>query len=194
MHVNPFGPFRREHTSGGVTVYEYERGLMYRCGKLERVLEAGYYRLWPWSGCRLVVVDVRRTHLHGGGHKVLTADQVPATLHLSADYEVSDVVAAVQRVVDFRGQLSRDLELAARAAASVPFEALLGQRGRLNDDILEAVRKSACGYGLHVHQAGLQDVVIAPQTRQRLRRRADAKRRGGRGRTVEAAANGVAAG
>ena len=118
MHSNPFGPFRREHTSGGVTIYEYERGLLYRCGKLERVLEAGYYRLWSFSGCRLVVIDVRRTQLNGGGQKVLTADQVPATLHLSADYEVSDVVAAVQRVVDFRRQLARDLELAARAASS----------------------------------------------------------------------------
>ena len=39
-----------KHTCCGlrkeVTVYEYERGLLYRDGKLERVLEPGRYTFW----------------------------------------------------------------------------------------------------------------------------------------------------
>ncbi len=51
---------RREYTSGAITIYEYERGLLYKNGKLLRVLEAGRYRLGTWNLARIEVVDVPR--------------------------------------------------------------------------------------------------------------------------------------
>jgi regulator of protease activity HflC (stomatin/prohibitin superfamily) len=91
---------RREYKSGAVTIYEYERGLMYKNGKLLRVLESGRYRLWPWSHSRIEVVDVRRQSAQITNQKLLTSDQITVTINIVADYEIADVALATHRVAN----------------------------------------------------------------------------------------------
>jgi len=174
---NPLCPFHREATRGGITIYEYERGLLYVRGKFQRLLEAGRYRIWPFMRRRIVVVDLRRTALPVNDQKLLTADQITVTLNLAVDYAVSDPVAAVHRVVDCRSQLYADAQLAARnAVGSVAMDALLRERQQVNAQILEAVRPLAAGYGLNVVTAGIKDVILAAKVRDRLLKEAEATR------------------
>ena len=108
-----FGPHRTADR-GAVTVFEYERGLLYVRGAFRMVLPPGRYRIWPFTYRRIVVVDTRRASVQIVNQKLLTADQITVTLNVVADYEISDVVAAVHRVADFRGQLYEDVQLAVR--------------------------------------------------------------------------------
>jgi regulator of protease activity HflC (stomatin/prohibitin superfamily) len=176
-HGQP-GTFRQVRTLDGVTILEYERGLLYRGGKFERLLGPGRYRLWPFSGRQIVVVDIRRTHLMVDGQKVLTADQVAVTLSLAVTYEVVDLPAAVHRVVDFRVQVQHDVQFTVRTLVSgLPLDVLLGERVRVNGDLLQAVQASAADYGVRVLQVGLQDVVLSPYTRQLLQKERATQRR-----------------
>jgi regulator of protease activity HflC (stomatin/prohibitin superfamily) len=171
-----FGP-HREATRGAVTVYEYERGLLYVRGAFRRVLPPGRYRIWPFTHRRVVVVDTRRAAVQIVNQKLLTADQITVTLNLVADYEISDVVAAVHRVANFRDQLYEDVQLAVRnLVGAAPIDALLQERTRLNEEALQAVRPAAAAYGVQVIQVGVKDVILAPRIRDLLMKEAEAKR------------------
>src|SRR4028119_1451236 len=108
----------RAHESGVVTLYSYERGALYEHGVFVRVLEAGRYRIWPWSRQRLVFLDVRRATAHITNQKLLTSDQITVGLNLSADYEIVDVAAALHNVANYATQLHEDVQLRAREAVA----------------------------------------------------------------------------
>lgn len=168
---------RRDVTRGVVTIYEYERGLLYRKGALERVLEAGRYRIWPFTHRRIVTVDVRRAAAQISNQKLLTADQITVTLNIVADYEIADVALAVHKVADFRAQLYEDVQLAARnAVGSVTVDDLLSKRAEINAQILDAVRPLAEGYGVRVLAVGIKDVILAPKVRDLLMKEVEARR------------------
>jgi regulator of protease activity HflC (stomatin/prohibitin superfamily) len=167
----------REATFGVVTIYEYERGLLYVRGKFERVLEAGRYRILPFTHKRIVVVDVRRATAQIINQKLLTADQITVTLNVVADYEITDVAAAVHKVANFRAQLYEDAQLAVRnVVGAVTVDVLLKERIGINAQILEAVKPLAETYGVRVLNVGIKDVILAPKVRDLLMKEAEAKR------------------
>src|SRR5262249_54573318 len=69
--------FRKE-----ITVFEYERGLLYRDGKLERVLEPGRYRFWANERVEVAKVSLREMSHVVAGQGILTADQVEVRVTL----------------------------------------------------------------------------------------------------------------
>ncbi|MDQ3815044.1 MAG: slipin family protein [Armatimonadota bacterium] len=168
---------QREHTHGAITIYEYERGLLYRRGRLERVLEAGRYRIWPFTHQRILIVDVRRATAQVTNQKLLTADQITVTLNIVADYEIADVAVAVHKVADFKAQLYEDVQLVARnVVGALTVDALLEKRTETNAQILDAVRPLAEGYGVRVLTVGIKDVILAPKVRDLLMKEVEAKR------------------
>ena len=168
---------RREYKSGAVMIYEYERGLLYKNGKLVRVLEAGRYRLWPWSHARIEIVDVRRQSAQITNQKLLTSDQVTVTLNVVADYEIADVALATHRVTNHQSQLYEDVQLAARnVVGAVTVDALLEKRLEINAQFQEAVTAGAATYGIRVLTVGVKDVILAPKVRDLLMKEVEAKR------------------
>jgi regulator of protease activity HflC (stomatin/prohibitin superfamily) len=168
---------RREYSRGAVTIYEYERGLLYKNGKFERVLEAGRYRLWTWNRARIVIVDVRRASAQIANQKLLTSDQITVTLNVVADYEIVDVAAALHLVANYAAQLYEDVQLAARnIVGSVTVDALLENRVPTNAQLLEAVVPAASEYGIKVLSVAIKDVILAPKVRDLLMKEVEAKR------------------
>jgi regulator of protease activity HflC (stomatin/prohibitin superfamily) len=168
---------QRDARRGSVTVYEYERGLLYARGRFVRVLEPGRYRIWPFTYRRIIVIDTRRASAQIANQKLLTADQITVTLNLVADYELADVAVAVHKTADFRSQLYQDVQLAARnTVGAVTVDVLLNERVRINSDILQTVKPSAEAYGVRVLNVGIKDVILAPRVRDLLMKEAEAKR------------------
>jgi regulator of protease activity HflC (stomatin/prohibitin superfamily) len=168
---------QREATRGAVTIYEYERGLLYARGKFVRLLQPGRYRIWPFTHRRIVVVDCRRANAQIVNQKLLTADQITVTLNLAADYEIADTAVAVHKTADFRAQLYQDVQLAARnTIGAVTVDVLLNERVRINGDILRAVEPLAGSYGIRVLNIGIKDVILTPKVRDLLMKEAEAKR------------------
>lgn len=168
---------QREFERGAVTIYEYERGLFYRKGKFEKVLEAGRYRLSRFQRAKIVVVDVRRATAQITHQKLLTSDQITVALNISADYEIADVAAATHRVTNYSNQLHEDVQLAARnIVGSVTVDELMQNRAALNAQLLVAVAPVAAEYGITVMSVAVKDVILTPKIRDLLMKEAEAKR------------------
>lgn len=177
MVFNYYVTGQRETTYGAVTIYEYERGLLYVRGKFRGALEPGRYRIWPFMRRRIVVLDLRRATVQIVNQKLLTADQITVTLNVVADYDIADVVTAVHKVTDFRAQLYEDVQLAVRnVVGAVTVDALLQDRVGINRQILEAVQPLATAYGVRVLNTGIKDVILAPKVRDLLMKEVEAKR------------------
>ncbi len=168
---------QREATLGPVTIYEYERGLLYVRGRFRGVLGSGRYRLWPFTHRRILVMDMRRASLPIVNQKLLTADQITVTLNVVVDFEVGDPVAAIHQVANFRTQLYEDAQLVTRnVVGAATVDGLLQDRTRINGQMLEALRPLAEGYGLRVVNTGIKDVILAPRVRDLLMKEVEARR------------------
>lgn len=174
--LDPFIPGKREQQFGRVTIYEYEQGLLYIRGKLTQQIGPGVYRIWPFQRRRIVVLDTRTQSLTVVGQRFLTADQLPVTLDLLAEYRIVDAVAALHKVVNYQNQLHTDLQLALRTVVgNATMDALLREQAALNLQILDLVRSVGAAYGMEVARVAIRDVVLTPKVRDLLMKEAETK-------------------
>ena len=165
------------HHRGSVTIFDYQRGLLYVRGRFVGVLEPDHYWIWPFSRRVISVVDMRRQTLPVNNQKLLTADQVAISISLSVSVEVSDPAAFAHKVINASNQLHEDTQLASRTLVGArTLDVLLQEREGFNTHLTEAIRPSAESYGLRVIQAGLKDVILAPKIRDLLMKEMETKR------------------
>src|SRR4051794_37782068 len=88
-----------------VTIYEHERGLLYREGRLERVLEPGLYRFWAHEPVEVSKVSMRQMSHVVAGQGILTADRIEVRVTLVAQYRVTDPFRALNSVENYVEQL-----------------------------------------------------------------------------------------
>ena len=97
-----------------VTVFEFERGLFYRRGRFQKVLEPGSYWLLPRIST-ITRVDIRPCYVAVPSQEMATSDGATLKVTVSAKYRVSDPQKAVNTVAGYEeGHLH---SLAAGAAA-----------------------------------------------------------------------------
>ena len=131
-------------------VHEHQWGLLYKDGKLLRVLEPGAYRLLrpPY---RVDTLEKRRQLEVIGGQEVLTQDNLGLKLSLVAEYRVTDPIVAVTAVESFRAHIHHTVQIAARqAVAAKSLDALLENREAIAAEIEAAVTNSLQPLGLEI--------------------------------------------
>lgn len=144
-----------------VQVWEYERGLMYKKGKFERVIEPGRYVLWGWQHRHIRKVDTRETSQTVQGQEVLTSDKVGVRVTLIAQFKVTDPVAATHNVESYTDQLYQDLQLTLREQITgKTVEELLADREALSTHLYDDVAPRAEQFGVTVTRVGVKDIVL----------------------------------
>jgi regulator of protease activity HflC (stomatin/prohibitin superfamily) len=143
-----------------VTVYEYERGLRFRRGKLDRVLEPGLYRYMP-RYTRIQKVDVRPTQVAVPGQEVLSADGVAVKASVAATYQITAPDRAVMATGDYHAALYAELQLALRTAiGSLPVEELLARRADVSAGLKTATADRLRLLGIELQDAALRDITF----------------------------------
>lgn len=162
-----------------VTIWEYERGLLYREGRFEKLLEPGRYLFWRWEKVRVVVVSLRQVSEAITGQAMLTSDKVEVRLSLVAQYQVHDPLKAVQQVDDYSERLYQDIQLALRdLVTGYDIDGLLAARGELGEALHAAVAPGAEGYGLALIRVGVRDIVLPGSVKTVFMREVEADREG----------------
>lgn len=143
-----------------VTVYEYERGLLYSRGRFARTLEPGQYWYSPLRS-RIDRIDVRPCFLSLSGQEVLTSDGVSVKLSLAARYEVVDPDVAINHAQDYRGMLYLELQMALRELISrTTADEILEGRDAYDEKLMELAAGRAESLGVKLHGVSLKDVMF----------------------------------
>ncbi|NJK82086.1 MAG: slipin family protein [Chloroflexaceae bacterium] len=170
------------------------RGIRYKDGKFDAVLEAGRYTLprkplLPFirrPEVEIVLVDVRERDLTIKGQEILTADKVALRVSIVVQFRVIDPRAALEAVDSYESRIYTDVQLAARRSlASMELEEILTNRNRLSEDILSDVKEIATGYGVAILRADVKDLIF-PGNLQDIMNRVLAAERMSQAQLVEA--------
>ncbi len=160
-------------------VQEYERGLFYRAGRFERVLEPGHHSFWqrPEAPVSVRKVDMRSTQFALAPQELMTRDKVSLRLTLSVEMAVVDPVKATHGVTDVRDALYLAVQLAAREfVAGVSLDELLEGRDALTLHLEARSREAGVGLGLRVERVGVKDVILPGEMKALMNRVIEAEK------------------
>ena len=173
MKRTTFG-FRKE-----ITIFQYERGLLYRAGKLERVLDPGRYTFGSSEPVEVAKVSLREMSHVVPGQGLLTSDKIEVRVTLVAQYRVTDPTLALQSVENYIEQLHQELQLALRdVVAARTMDQLLEGRAEVGTELLRLSAEPARRYGVELTRVGLRDVILPREVQRVLMLEVEADRTG----------------
>ena len=147
---------------------EWERVVVLRCGRFNRVAGPGLYLTIPVLEHGTIHVDQRVIATPFYAESTLTADLVPVTVDAVLYWVVRDPEKACVEVEDYFVAVSCLAQTALREAvgrSSVAEVAL--RRDQLDAEIKRDVEKEAAGWGIDVISVKVRDIVI-PEELQRV--------------------------
>ena len=111
---------------------EYERGVIFRLGKLLDAKGPGLILLIPVVD-RMVKMDLRVVTIDVSKQEVMTRDNVPATVDAVVYFRIVDPVAAVVKVENYYKATSLIAQTTLRSVlGQAPLDDLLSQREAIN--------------------------------------------------------------
>lgn len=168
----------RQYSSGVVTIFEYERGLLYSSGVFLRVLNPGRHRIWAFSHRHITVIDVRQNTLSVLGQKTFTSEPLPVTVNLGVDWRIVDPAVAVHASQNLQAKLYEHTQREARTLiAKATVVELIGDRTSFNAALTESLRPHGEELGLQILSAELLDLILAPSTRELVGKEAETRMR-----------------
>ncbi len=162
-----------------IIVWENERGLLYRDGRYEKLLQPGRYDFWRWEKVRVARVSIRQMSEVITGQEILTADKVEVRVSLVAQYVVTDPPLAVNTVESYTDQLYQELQLALReAVASRSIDQLLEAREEIGNTLRDQIAPRVLEFGITLRRIGVRDIVLPGVVRNVFLKEVEADRTG----------------
>jgi len=163
-----------------VTVKAWEKGVLFRKGRMVRVLEPGRHRVWWfWRHERVEIIDMREGTLDLYGQEFPTRDGINIRVNVVASYRIVDPVAVLIKVKDVEARLYVDVQLAVRTrVGAMDLDGLMAARDALGTDLQDQVRIAAAEYGIEVGRVALKDVVLPGDIKRIMSRALEAKKEG----------------
>jgi regulator of protease activity HflC (stomatin/prohibitin superfamily) len=157
-------------------VQEYERGVVFRLGRLVGARGPGLILLIPWAE-RMVKVDLRVVTHEVPAQEAITKDNVTVKVNAVVYYKVVDPEQTVVRVVDHRIATSKIAQTTLRSIlGQSDLDELLAHRDRINLELQQIIDQQTEIWGVKVSAVEVRDVEL-PQTMQRaMARQAEAER------------------
>ena len=145
---------------------EYERGVIFRLGKLLRAKGPGLILLIPIVD-RMVRVDLRVVTIGVPKQEMMTRDNVPVSVDAVVYFRVIDPEAAIVKVEDFLKATSLIAQTTLRSViGQAELDELLSQREKINLRLQEIIDRQTEPWGIKVTAVEVKDVVL-PDTMKR---------------------------
>ncbi|HEV2072257.1 MAG TPA: SPFH domain-containing protein [Thermomicrobiales bacterium] len=157
-------------------VQEYERGVVFRLGRLVGARGPGLILLIPFIE-RMQKIDLRTVTMDIPAQEVITQDNVTVRVNAVAYFRVVDPNAAVVNVADYIRATSQIAQTTLRSVlGQSSLDDLLGQRETINQRLQQIIDDQTEPWGIKVSVVEVKDVEL-PQTMQRaMARQAEAER------------------
>ena len=155
---------------------EYERGVIFRLGKLLGAKGPGLIFLIPIVD-RMVRMDLRVVTINVERQEVMTRDNVPVTVDAVVYFRVIDPQAAVVKVENFLKATSLIAQTTLRSVlGQAPLDDLLSQRESINQTLQDIIDKQTEPWGVKVTAVEVKDVVLPDTMKRAMAKQAEAER------------------
>ena len=155
---------------------EYERGVIFRLGKLLGTKGPGLIFLIPIVD-RMVRMDLRVVTIDVARQEVMTRDNVPMTVDAVVYFRVVDPAAAVVRVENYLKATSLISQTTLRSVlGQAELDELLSQRDKINLRLQEIIDRQTDPWGIKVTAVEVRDVVLPDSMKRAMAGQAEAER------------------
>jgi regulator of protease activity HflC (stomatin/prohibitin superfamily) len=155
---------------------EYERGVVFRLGKLIGAKGPGLVLLIPIVD-RMVRMDLRVVTIDVPKQEVMTRDNVPATVDAVVYFRVMEPEAAVIKVENFLKATSLIAQTTLRSVlGQAELDELLSHRDKINLTLQNIIDRQTDPWGIKVTAVEVKDVALPEGMKRAMAKQAEAER------------------
>jgi regulator of protease activity HflC (stomatin/prohibitin superfamily) len=155
---------------------EYERGIIFRLGRLMGAKGPGLILLIPIVD-RMVKVSLRIVTMDVPAQDVITRDNVSVKVNAVVYFRVMDASKAIVEVEDFLYATSMISQTTLRSVlGQVELDDLLGQREKINQELQKIIDEQTEPWGVKVTVVEVKNVDLPEEMRRAIARQAEAER------------------
>ncbi len=155
---------------------EYERGVIFRLGRLTGARGPGLFFVWPPIE-RMIRVDTRVLTMDVPAQEVITLDNVTIKVNAVLYFMVIDPNKAVVNVMDYIRATMQIAQTTVRSVmGKVELDTLLADRARINSEIQQVIDEQTEPWGVKVTIVEIKDVELPQQMQRAMARQAEAER------------------
>jgi regulator of protease activity HflC (stomatin/prohibitin superfamily) len=155
---------------------EYERGVVFRLGKLIGAKGPGLVLLIPIVD-RMVRMDLRVVTIDVPKQEVMTRDNVPITVDAVLYFRVMEPEAAVIKVENFLRATSLIAQTTLRSVlGQAELDELLSHREKINLTLQEIIDRQTDPWGIKVTAVEVKDVALPDGMKRAMAKQAEAER------------------
>jgi regulator of protease activity HflC (stomatin/prohibitin superfamily) len=156
---------------------EYERGVVFRLGRMIPLKGPGLFLIIPFGIDRVRMVDLRVVTLEVPPQEVITSDNVTVKVNAVIFFQVVDAQSAIIRVLNFGEATSQIAQTTLRAVlGQSSLDELLGQRDKINSKLQAIIDRQTEPWGVKVGTVEIKDAQLAESMVRALARQAEAER------------------
>jgi regulator of protease activity HflC (stomatin/prohibitin superfamily) len=155
---------------------EYERGVVFRLGRLQSTKGPGWFWLIPIVE-RVVKVDIRTITYALDTQETVTRDGVAVRVNAVLWFRAFDAAGVVTTVTDWRSAIIQAAETALRdAIGQSDLDQMLKDRTTINTRLNELLTATCNRWGVEFDAVEIKDLDIPPQMQRAIAREAEAVR------------------
>ncbi len=157
-------------------VPEYERGVVFRLGRLIGAKGPGLFLIIPFVD-RMIRVDLRVVTMDVPSQEVITKDNVTVRVNAVVFLRVVDPESSVVKVLDHIRATSQISQTTLRnVLGQSELDELLSQREKLNETLQKIIDEQTDPWGVKVSAVEIKEVELAESMRRMMAAQAEAER------------------
>jgi len=158
-------------------LFEYERGVVFRLGKLTRAKGPGLIFLLPFGIERMRKMDLRIVALDIPPQDTITKDNVTLRVNAVVYFRVAAPTTAVVEIEDYYFATSQLAQTTLRSViGQSELDELLAQRERINESVREIIDEGADPWGIEVTGVEIKDIDLPSEMKRAMAKQAEAER------------------
>ena len=156
---------------------EYERGVVFRLGRLIQPKGPGLVFLLPFGIERMIKVPLRIVAMDIPPQDVITRDNVSIKVNAVVYFRVADPVKSVVVVQDYLFATSQFAQTTLRSVVGqAELDQLLGEREHFNDILQRIIDEGTDPWGIDVTHVEIKDIDLPQEMRRAMAKQAEAER------------------
>ncbi|MGV9679500.1 slipin family protein [Nocardia sp. NPDC003482] len=163
-------------STGLRVVEQFERGLVFRFGRVRAVRDPGLRLLIPFVD-RMRKVPMRLVTMPVPAQEGITRDNVTVRVDAVVYFKVVDPVQAVVEVQDYLFAVAQVAQTSLRSIiGKSELDDLLSNREQLNKGLELMIDSPALAWGVHIDRVEIKDVALPESMKRSMSRQAEAER------------------
>lgn len=158
-------------------LFEYERGVIFRLGKLTRAKGPGLIFLVPFGVERMKKMDLRIVALDIAPQDTITKDNVSVRVNAVVYFRVADPTKAVVEIEDYYFATSQLAQTTLRSViGQSELDELLAERERINEIVRQIIDQGTDRWGIDVTAVEIKDIDLPQEMKRAMAKQAEAER------------------